>query len=137
MSNSAQHIFNPPQVHPPQPSYSHICITSLGNGMRLLTLAGQIGRDSETGNIPSTLAAQVEVALKNVGKCLEASNAKITDIVRVQQFVVDLLSQDSSRAQAYLKFMGEHRPPSTLIGVNALAGKELLYEIEVTAVAKE
>ncbi len=105
--------------------------------MRLLTLAGQIGRDSETGNIPSTLAAQVEVALKNVGKCLEASNAKITDIVRVQQFVVDLLSQDSSRAQAYLKFMGEHRPPSTLIGVNALAGKELLYEIEVTAVAKE
>ncbi|KAK3615794.1 hypothetical protein LTR22_027297 [Elasticomyces elasticus] len=130
-------MFNPPRVHPPQPSYSHICITPLGNGTRLLTLAGQIGKDPETGNISSTLAAQVEVALANVGSCLEASNAKITDIVRVQQFVVDLLSQDSSRAQAYLKFMGDHRPPSALISVNALAGKEILYEIEVTAATKE
>ncbi|KAK5731429.1 hypothetical protein LTR17_011391 [Elasticomyces elasticus] len=134
MATSARQIFNPPQVHSPQPTYSHVCITALGNGTRLLTLAGQIGMDPETGTIPSTFGNQVKFALMNVGKCLEASNAKVTDIVRVQQFVVDLSSQDSSREQAYAKFMGAHRPPSTLIGVSSLAQKALLYEIEVTAV---
>lgn len=56
----------------------------------------------------------------------------------MRQYVVNLLEQDyAKRAELYMKFMGGHTPPSTLIGVQALATKDLLYEIEIMAVVSE
>lgn len=134
MPNSTRQIFNPSTVHPPVPTYSHISITPLGANTRLITIAGQVGK-TQSGETPPDFIDQVNLAFENVGKCLEAASASVKDIVRVVQYVVNLLPQDPRRAQAYVKFFGDHRPPSTLVGVEALAEKELLYEIEVTAVA--
>ncbi|KAK0267595.1 hypothetical protein LTR54_017807 [Friedmanniomyces endolithicus] len=136
MTTLPNYMVNPRQVHSPQPSYSHVCVAPIGDGVKLVTIAGQIGKHPETGEIPPTFAAQVDLALENVGRCLREVQADIKDIVRVQQFIVNLSSPDSTRVQAYLRFMGDHRPPSTVIGVQALAQKELLYEIEVTALAR-
>lgn len=51
--------------------------------------------------------------------------------------MVDMLPQDPARAKLYTEFMGQHKPPSTLIGVQSLAHKDLLYEIEVLVVLDE
>jgi enamine deaminase RidA (YjgF/YER057c/UK114 family) len=80
----------------------------------------------------------VKLALLNLQICLDAAGAKKTDIVSVRQYVVNLLDQDyDARVKLYLKFMEGHTPPSTLIGVQALAARDLLYEIEVMAVVNE
>jgi enamine deaminase RidA (YjgF/YER057c/UK114 family) len=134
--STSRRIFNPSTVHPPVPTYSHISIVSLSSTARLITIAGQVGK-TETGETPPDFIDQINLALANVGKCLEAANAKVTDIVRVVQYVVKLLPQDPRRGQAYVRFFGDHTPPSTLVGVEALAEKELLYEIEVTAVTTD
>ncbi|KAK1054232.1 hypothetical protein LTR12_016797 [Friedmanniomyces endolithicus] len=136
MTTLPSYMVNPQQVHPPQPSYSHVCVAPIGNGVKLVTIAGQIGKHPETGEIPPSFAGQVELALENARRCLREVEADIRDIVRVQQFIVNLSSLDSTRVWAYSRFMGDHRPPSTVIGVQALAQKELLYEIEVTAVVR-
>jgi enamine deaminase RidA (YjgF/YER057c/UK114 family) len=62
-----------PENHPTfHPSYSHISSTPLGPTSRLITLAGQIGRDSTTNTTPSSFLEQVDIALKNVKTCLDA-----------------------------------------------------------------
>jgi enamine deaminase RidA (YjgF/YER057c/UK114 family) len=135
MSSTSPHVFSP-ENHPPfHPSYSHISTTTLHPTSKLISIAGQIGHDSTTNTIPTSFLAQVELALANVQTCLDAAGAKKTDIVSMRQYVVNALEHDyAGRVAIYEKFMDGHKPPSTLIGVEALAKKELLYEIEVMAV---
>ena len=131
MSAEGRRIFNPPGHVPFSPLYSHICAVPISSTSRLISFAGQIGRD---GTTPNTLAEQVKLALSNVDKCLEAAGAKKQDIISVRQYVVNLLPVDPSRTKMYNEWMGDHKPPSTLIGVQSLAAPELLYEIEVMAI---
>ncbi|KAF2468794.1 YjgF-like protein, partial [Lindgomyces ingoldianus] len=124
---------NPDNVSAPmKPTYSHVCIAPLGPA-KLVSIAGQIGMDG-TGEVPSSFTEQVRVALENLKKCLASAGAMPKDIVKVTQFVVNLDATESTRGNLWLEFVGEHRPPSTLVGVAALASPELLYEVEATAV---
>lgn len=136
---SSPKCFNPSDVAPPHKSYSHICSTNLIGGSKLLSFAGQIGvaPDSLDREPASTFREQIEIALANVTKCLAAAGATIKDIVSVRQYVVNLLPMDPCRRELYEEWMGDHRPPSTLVGVAALADEKLLFEIEVMAVVHE
>lgn len=135
---SSPKCFNPADVAPPHKSYSHICTTNLIGGSKLLTFAGQIGVPSVGNRIPPpTLREQVALALANLLACLTAAGATIKDIVSVRQYVVNLLPMDPCRRELYEEWMGNHRPPSTLVGVAALADENLLYEIEVMAIVHE
>jgi enamine deaminase RidA (YjgF/YER057c/UK114 family) len=135
MPDPSTQVFNPEGHASFHPSYSHVSTTTLHPTSKLISVAGQIGHDSATNTIPSSFLAQVELALANVQTCLTSAGAKKTDIVSVRQYVVNVLEHDyAKRVELYVKFMDGHKPPSTLIGVQALATKDLLYEIEVTAV---
>jgi len=129
-------LINPPSVAAPRPTYSHIQTTPISSTSTLVTIAGQIGLDPDTKTVPPTFSEQVQVALANLGKCLAAVGATPADIIKVTHFVVDLDPKDTSRAEAYVKFMGDHRPPSTLLGVAALADSNLLYEVEAMAIVQ-
>ena len=124
---------NPPSVRPPKPTYSHICTTPLSPTSTLVTIAGQIGAQPD-GTIPPAYADQVRVALANLSKCLEAAGATTRDIVSVRHYEVNYDPSNVTRRQIYTDWIGEHRPPSTLVGVAALAEEALLYEIEAMAV---
>jgi enamine deaminase RidA (YjgF/YER057c/UK114 family) len=70
--SSNRTVFSP-ENHPTfHPSYSHICSTPLLPTSKLITIAGQIGRDSAANTTPSEFLEQVEIALKNVKTCLDA-----------------------------------------------------------------
>ncbi|KAF2790151.1 YjgF-like protein, partial [Melanomma pulvis-pyrius CBS 109.77] len=118
--------------------YSHISRIPISPNSTLVSFAGQIGRDSSNLNIPTTLAEQCTIAFANVDKCLEAVGAKKEDIIQVRQYIVNLLrdgqGQDPERAKRYAEWMGGLRPPSTVLGISALAHKDLLYEIEIICV---
>ncbi|KIW13828.1 hypothetical protein PV08_06608 [Exophiala spinifera] len=136
MSSKSQ-LINPPFVHAPRPTYTHVQTTPISSTSTLITIAGQIGVDAKSGAIPPTFAEQVEVALENLRKCLESVGATPADIIKTTHFVVNLDYKDTSRAEAYVKFIGDHRPPSTLLGVEKLAAPEILYEVEAMAIAHQ
>ena len=137
MTSNHPTTFNPANVHPPRPTYSHVAITPLSGTAKLITVAGQVGIDQLSGTAPPTFAAQVQTALDNLGKCLVAAGAGPRDVVKVTQYVVDLDPTERTRGELYMKFMGDYRPPSTLIGVSKLAADDWLYEIEAIAVVHD
>lgn len=133
--------FNPEGQTTFSPTYSHISRVPISSTGTLVSIAGQIGVDATTGSIPPTLSEQCQLAFANVDRCLEAAGACKGDIVQVRQYVVDLLrggqGQDPDRTKLYVEWMGELRPPSTLLGVQALAHRDLLYEIEIVCLVQE
>ena len=130
----ARQVYNPPGHQPFAPTYSHISSVPVSSTSKLLSFAGQVGHDSETGKTPESLAEQVELALANVDKCLTAAGATKEDIISVRHYVVNLQPVDPARGRIYSAWIGDNKPPSTLLGVQHLAVPELLYEIEVMAV---
>ena len=144
---SQNQYFNPSGHATASPAYSHISRIPISPTSTLVTFAGQVGVRTDgpsTGinsdTVPSTLSEQCDVAFANVDKCLAAAGARKEDIVHIRHYVVDLLrggkGQDPSRQERYLNWMGELRPPSTLIGVQALAAEQLLYEIDVVCLVR-
>ena len=126
--------FNPPELPSSGAPYDHISIVSVSPTAKLISIAGQIGRDFKTGTTGSTFKEQIEIALINVDKCLATAGATKKDITRVTQYIVHLNHEAPTRRELYLKYFGDLRPPSTVVGVDKLALPELLYEIEVTPV---
>jgi enamine deaminase RidA (YjgF/YER057c/UK114 family) len=136
--------FNPAGHDTFSPTYSHISRIPISATSTLVSFAGQIGHDSATNSIPATLGEQCSVAFANVDKCLAAVGGKKSDIIQVRQYVVGLLKggeggkgQDPERAKRYLEWIGDLRPPSTLLGVESLANEKLLYEIEIIAIVEK
>lgn len=139
MSNPAKvEHFNPQTLATFSPTYSHIARTPLSPTSTLVSFAGQVGYNDDTQTTGATLGEQTSIACANVDKCLAAAGARKEDIVSVRHYVVDLLrggqGQDPERAKAYTAWLGNLRPPATLLGVQALAAPQLLYEIEVVCV---
>ncbi len=130
-------LINPPDVRPPHPIYSHVQLTPISPTSKLVTIAGQIGVPPDSATAASTFAEQVEIALENLRKCLATAGATPADIIKVTHYIVNLDPKDKTRLAAYTKFIGDHRPPSTLVGVAALAWPELLYEIEAMAIVHQ
>jgi enamine deaminase RidA (YjgF/YER057c/UK114 family) len=129
-------LINPADVRPPHPIYSHVQVTPISPTSSLITIAGQIGVPPDSAAAAATFAEQVEIALDNLRKCLAAAGATPADIIKVTHYIVNLDPKDRSRLEAYTKFIGDHRPPSTLVGVAALAWPELLYEVEAMAIVQ-
>ena len=129
--------FNPSGHSPFAPTYCHISRIPISDSAELISFAGQVGANSSTGDIPSTLGEQVKIALANVDTCLKAAGVTKKDIVQVRQYVVNLQPVDPIRAKLYSEWMDGIKPPSTLLGVQSLASDKLLYEIEVVAVARK
>lgn len=143
MASSNNETFNPAAHDTFSPTYSHISRIPISPTSTLVSFAGQVGHDSSTNHIPTTLGEQCSLAFANVDKCLAAVGAKKSDIIQVRQYVVGLLKggeggkgQDPERTKRYLEWMGEFRPPSTLLGVESLANEKLFYEIEIIAVVQ-
>lgn len=147
-SSHAVHIFNP-EGHPPQaPTYSHISTVPLSSTTRLVSFAGQVGVPPPSASSPApeapSFADQVRAALANVDVCLAAAGVGKKDIISNRQYVVKLASLDASDFNARADILmdwwrsteGERLlPPDTLIGVDSLAGKAILFEIEITCIA--
>lgn len=134
-------IFSPETCPPFAPTYSQVSIIPISPTTKLITLAGQIATSKDGFSTPLSFPDQVRSALSNVDKCLTAAGATKANIFAVRQYVVGLgkLSDEDKMARwrIYTEWLGdgmEKPPPSTLVGVESLAGRELLFEVEVQAV---
>jgi 2-iminobutanoate/2-iminopropanoate deaminase len=64
---------------------------------------------------------------------LAAAGSKPDDVVRVTVYMRDVTQRAAMNA-ARKDFFGDHRPASTLLGVNALVEPEVLIEVDAVAV---
>jgi 2-iminobutanoate/2-iminopropanoate deaminase len=118
---------NPSNVHQPLADYVHqIEVTGPG---RLLVLSGQVGI-KEDSTIPEDSIEQLEVALENLRRNLQAASMDVTDILKVTFFLVGEMDPVLRRDVLSAWFQG-HKPCSTLVYVAALASP--VYKVEIDA----
>jgi len=120
---------NPDGVHAPVAAYSHQI--EVPAGARWLVLSGQVGLRPD-GSLPTGLAEQIEVALDNVRRNLDAAGMTVGDIVKMTTYLVGGVDPDLRR-QVFGAFFGDHRPCMTLLYVSALGLPALKVEIDAWA----
>jgi enamine deaminase RidA (YjgF/YER057c/UK114 family) len=122
-------IHNPPAIADPIGTYSHGI--EVPPNARWLYVAGQIGIRKD-GSVPATIEGQTEVAWQNVVAILDAAGMKVTDLVKITQFLVNL--EDFPKyAATRAKFLAGHRPASTGLVIRSLVKPEYLVEVEAVA----
>src|SRR4051812_338510 len=122
-------LFNPKATAAPNGVYSHGVVVP--SNARWLHIAGQTGVRPD-GSIPQTIEEQTEVGWQNLLAVLAEGGMKITDVVKITSF----LTRPENFAKfgpIRAKYLGAHRPASTLLIVSALAKPEFLVEVEAVA----
>ncbi len=122
---------NPQDVHQPLGSYSHQ-VEITGNE-RMLVLSGQVGM-REDGTVPDDPIEQIDVALDNIFRNLQAANMDVKDIFKLTYYLVGEFDTTRRRELVASKLQG-HKPCSTLLYVAALATP--MYKVEIDAWASK
>jgi enamine deaminase RidA (YjgF/YER057c/UK114 family) len=123
---------NPPDL-PPAHSYTHVIVAS---GSRLVFIAGQVAEDAEGQLIgPGDLAVQARQAFANLGRALAAAGARADQVAKITIYVVGLQEADLPVIEAgRVTVFGTHKPADALIGVQTLAERGRLIEVEAVGV---
>lgn len=109
--------------------YSQISVTGGGG---LAFVSGQVGQPADGGPVPATLEGQTAVVIDNLRAALVALKAEVADIVQMRIYVLDLTPDTQAAAMLpLLDFLKGARPSLTGVGVKALAGENLMIEVEM------
>lgn len=131
---------DPPSLGQPNPVYSNITLVSLSDTVKMITVSGQVARDSE-GNTPDGLAAQMELCLSKLSTCLDASGARVHDMTRFMYYVTEKAWEQDDVIQTVLNiitpWLQGHRPASCFLVVKSLSEPRFLCEFEAQAVVKQ
>ena len=125
-----------PEGWPPPLGYANGLCT-LGQGERMLFVAGQVGWHPDGTFTTDDLAEQFAQALDNVLAVVRAAGGEPSSIARMTVYVTDLDAyRSSTRAigHAWRARMGRHFPAMALLGVAGLVEKRAKVEIEATSV---
>lgn len=128
---AAKKIIEPPEFAPkpgaPAPMYSPGVLID-----GTLYVAGQIGQDLKTGEIPKDFDAEVKTCLDRIGIVLKAAGMTYDDVVSVQVYLTDM-DQFAKMNAVYGSVFKTPRPTRTTVGVSKLAAAGAHIEITVTA----
>ena len=102
----------------------------------MVFVSGQVGRNAQGEVAKGDIRAQTRQALENIKAVLEAAGATMDDIVKVTVFVTDVAEQYAPIHEVRAEFFKKDYPASTLVEIKALAGPDLLIEIEAIAVTQ-
>jgi enamine deaminase RidA (YjgF/YER057c/UK114 family) len=80
------------------------------------------------------MGRQAALAFSNVARALERLGSSTANVVRVQMYVTDIAKFDEVAA-LHKQFFGQEPPAATVVEVSALAHPDLMFEVEVTALA--
>lgn len=130
-------LFSPETLMQPVP-YHHVAV---GSGSRHVHVAGQIARDAEGApTSPGDLAGQVAQALRNTHAGLVSADASFADVIRLTFYVTNW---SPDQIEAFMAGVHEVAaeidlplplPPASLLGVDYLFERDVLVEVEATAI---
>ena len=122
-------VHNPRSIAAPIGTYSHGI--EVPPGARWLYVAGQIGVRPD-GSVPASIEEQTELVWQNILAVLADAGMGIGDVVKITSFLTR--HENFQRfAQVRARFLGSHRPASTLLVISSLARPEFLVEVEAIA----
>jgi reactive intermediate/imine deaminase len=123
---------NPPALRPP-PGFTHAVSVT---GGRTIYISGQVPLDRD-GNLVGAgdFTAQVRQVFENVKAALAAADASMSDVVKVNVFLLDA-SQLAKFREVRNEYFKSDPPASTGIEVRALLRPEWMLEMDAIAVAK-
>ena len=112
----------------PGNGYTQVVAVTSGK-VKTIYISGQIGEGA-------SLDEQTRSVFNNLKKQLSDAGADFSDVVRMNTYIVNYHEGLLEPFRAIRKtFLGDKNlPASTLLGVQSLARKELLIEIDATAV---
>jgi len=122
-------LHNPQTIADPIGAYSHG--VEVPPNARWLHVAGQIGLRKD-GTLPASVEEQTEVAWQNIVEILAAAGMKVTDLVKITQYLTRL-DHFPRYAATRAKFLAGHRPASTGLIISSLVKPEYLVEVEAIA----
>ena len=130
---SKPRFINPKTLAPP-PGYTAVVETS-GPG-RTIYVAGQLGLDLENKLVggPGDFRAQCEKAFDNLAAALAAVGGTLADIVKINNYLVDMAHIGLFRAVRDARLNMQAPPASTTVAISQLARPGALFEIEAIAV---
>ncbi|BCS17192.1 uncharacterized protein APUU_10020S [Aspergillus puulaauensis] len=101
----------------------------------IVKTSGQGGWDS-TGNIPTDVEKQVELAFENVSKALRAANSGLSwdNVYAVRTLHTDIEKSADFVIAGFKKHMPKHRPIWTCVQIEKLGVEGMQVEIEVEAI---
>jgi len=126
--------FSNPKTLAKPPGYSYVVEATGPN--RLIFLAGQLGLDMDNKLVgaPGDFAAQAEQAIQNLKLALADSGATLKDVVKINNYLVDMSHIALFRDVRDRHFNMAAPPASTTVAISQLARPGALFEIEAIAV---
>ncbi len=126
-------FLNPATLAKP-PGYTYVVETS-GPG-RTVYIAGQLGLDLENKLVggPGDFRAQATRAIENLKAALAAVGADLEDVVKINNYLVDMSHIGIFREVRDSFFNMAAPPASTTVAIAQLARPGALFEIEAIAV---
>ncbi len=120
---------NPAGIFPPYRNYSH-AVEVTGNSS-LLIISGLNGYLSDGVNMPESFEEQGEIIWQHIGTILRSANMDYENVISIRTYLSDP-EFDEANVQLRMKYMGTHRPASTVICCRLLETKWKL-EVEIMA----
>jgi enamine deaminase RidA (YjgF/YER057c/UK114 family) len=126
-------FLNPTTLAKP-PGYTYVVETS-GPG-RTVYIAGQLGLDLDNKLVggPGDFRAQATKAIENLKAALAAVGAGLADVVKINNYLVDMAHIGIFREVRDSFFNMASPPASTTVAISQLARPGALFEIEAIAV---
>jgi enamine deaminase RidA (YjgF/YER057c/UK114 family) len=126
--------FSNPKTLAKPPGYSYVVEARGPN--RLIFIAGQLGLDMENRLVgePGDFRAQANKAIENLKFALADAGATIRDVVKINNYLVDMSHIAIFREVRDAHFNMSAPPASTTVAISQLARPGALFEIEAIAV---
>ena len=126
--------FSNPNTLAKPPGYTYVVEATGPN--RLIFIAGQLGLDLENKLVgePGDFRAQANKAVENLKLALADAGATIKDVVKINNYLVDMSHIPIFREVRDHPFNMASPPASTTVAISQLARPGALFEIEAIAV---
>lgn len=131
-----KHYLTPSSLPDWSSHFSQIA-TVEAHAIKTIYLAGQVGVDAQKNLVgDGGLGAQLEQTFRNLQTALESVAANLTDIVKMNIYVVNYQPSDAEIIGEVIRqnFPPGQLPAMSLIGVQALAEEHFRVEIDAEAV---
>ena len=99
----------------------------------IIEVAGTTAMDGDTLIGKGDIYLQTVFIFKKIEKALLEAGASLTDVVRTRMFVTDIERWEDV-GKAHGEFFKVIKPVASMVEVSGLINKDLLIEIEVTAI---
>ena len=122
-------LHNPHDVFPPYRAYSHAA--EVRGDSRLLVISGLNGYRSDGKTLPASFEEQGDQVWQHIGTILRAAGMDYRNLISIRTYLA-APEYDEPNVQLRMKYLGDHRPSSTVVCCQLL---DPAWKLEVEAMA--